>query len=74
LSQKNDVRIVEQIATEKIGMVKEGALEKRYINMSAGDYIELENTETEEQKSRSPLGTVLSSFSSAFDNLMDYVG
>ena len=75
LEQKNDIRLVEQIATEKIGMVKEGSVEKRFISMSDGDYIELENTATEDTERRSnPLGTVLSSFSSVFDNIMDYVG
>lgn len=75
LEQKNDIRLVEQIATEKIGMVKEGSVEKRFISMSSGDYIELENTATENTGRRSnPLGTVLSSFSSVFDNIMDYVG
>ena len=75
LEQKNDIRLVEQIATERIGMVKEGSVEKRFISMSAGDYIELENTGTAGTEKRSnPLGTVLSSFSSVFDNIMDYVG
>lgn len=75
LEQKNDIRLVEQIATERIGMVKEGSVEKRFISMSAGDYIELEDTGSAKTEKRSnPLGTVLSSFSSVFDNIMDYVG
>ena len=36
LEQKNDIRLVEKIATEKIGMVKEGAVTKRFISMSSG--------------------------------------
>ena len=73
LEQKNDVRLVEKIATEKIGMVKEGSVTKRFVSMSAGDSIELEAKEDGEE-SGGALGSLLSVFTGLFDNIKDYVG
>ncbi len=74
LEQKNDVRLVEKIATEKIGMVKEGAVTKRFISMSSGDSIELEATGTAEETGGGTLGSLLSVFTGLFENIRDYVG
>ena len=73
LEQKNDVRLVEKIATEKIGMVKEGAVTKRFISMSSGDSIELEATGTAEETGGGTLGSLLSVFTGLFDNIRDFV-
>ncbi|MBR3640268.1 MAG: hypothetical protein IKN50_06650 [Clostridia bacterium] len=74
LEQKNDIRLVEKIATEKIGMVKEGAVTKRFVSMSTGDTIELEATGTGEGSGGGTLGSLLSVFTGLFDNIRDYVG
>ncbi len=74
LEEKNDVRLVEKIATEKIGMVKEGAVTKRFISMSSGDTIELEAAGNAEETGASPLGSLLSVFTGIFENIRDYVG
>ena len=73
LEQKNDVRLVEKIATEKIGMVKEGAVTKRFISMSSGDSIELEATGAGEETGGGTLGSLLSVFTGLFENIRDYV-
>ena len=74
LEQKNDIRLVEKIATEKIGMVKEGAVTKRFISMSSGDTIELEATGSGEESGGGAIGSLLSVFTGLFDNIRDYVG
>lgn len=71
LEKKNDIRTIESQATEKIGMVKENNVEKKYVSFSAGDYIELED-ESAEGEERGPIGTMLSSISSALGDFMDY--
>ena len=72
LEQKNDVRLIEKIATEKIGMVKEGAVTKRFISLSEGDSIELEVSSAPEGRSGA-FGSVLSAIAGFFDNIRDYV-
>ena len=39
LDQKNDLNLIEQIATEKLGMVKIDEITKKYITMDPGDSI-----------------------------------
>ena len=39
LNQKNDLTLIEQIATEKLGMVKIDEITKKYITMDPGDSI-----------------------------------
>jgi cell division protein FtsB len=39
LEQKNDLILIEQIATEKLGMVKIDEITKKYITMDPGDTI-----------------------------------
>ena len=74
LEQKNDIRLVEKIATEKVGMVTEGAVTKRFVPMSSGDTIELEATGTGEESGTGALGSLLSVFTGLFENIRDYVG
>ncbi len=74
LDQKNDIRLVEKVATEKVGMVKEGSVTKRFISMSSGDSIELEATGTGEEAGTGALGSLLSVFTGLFENIRDYVG
>jgi cell division protein FtsL len=57
LEEKNDVELIEQIASEKLGMVGGESVQRRYVTLSSGEHIEIyEEPEVEETD-----GVVLSS-------------
>ena len=67
LEEKNDIRVIEEIATKDLGMVKEDSLQRRYISISDGEHIELLNTEEENEEKTG--GVLLSSILSALGDL-----
>lgn len=69
LEEKNDIRTIEKIATEELGMVKEDSLQRRYVSLSDGEYIELLNTEEESEEQTG--GVLLSSIFTALGDFFD---
>lgn len=69
LEEKNDIRVIEEIATKQLGMVKEDSLQRRYISLSDGEYIELLNTEEEGEDQTG--GVLLSSIFSSLGELFE---
>jgi len=69
LEEKNDIRTIEKIATEELGMVKEDSLQRRYVSLSDGEYIEL--LDTEEDTAEQTSGVLLSSIFSALGDFFD---
>ncbi len=66
LEEKNDIRLIEEIATTQLGMTKEDSLQRRYVSLSDGERIDI--LETEEEKE----GGVL--LSSIFSAIGDFFG
>ena len=71
LEEKNDIRVIEQIATEKLGMVKEDSVQRKYISLSDGERIDIIEDENAEEETAAP-GVLLSSIWSSLGNLFDY--
>ena len=71
LEEKNDIRVIEQIATEKLGMVKEDSVQRKYISLSDGERIDIIEDEDAEEETAAP-GILLSSIWSSLGNLFDY--
>lgn len=70
LDEKNDVRLIEQIATTEMGMVKEDAVQRKYVSMSDGERVDLiEDSDVAEDVGG---GTMLSSIFSALSGLFEY--
>lgn len=70
LDEKNDVRLIEQIATMEMGMVKEDAVQRKYVSMSDGERVDLiEDPDAAEDVGG---GTMLSSIFSALSDLFEY--
>ncbi|MBQ4354999.1 MAG: cell division protein FtsL [Clostridia bacterium] len=67
LEEKNDVRKIEEIATTELGMVKEDSLQRRYVSLSDGEYIELVAQETEESAGGVMLSSIFSSLERFFE-------
>lgn len=71
LEEKNDLTMIEKIATEEYNMVKEGSVQKKYISLAEGDRVVLDNVETEEKGGF--MNGMMSSAASMFDDLLDYI-
>lgn len=71
LEEKNDIRVIERIATEELGMVKEDAVQRKYVSLSDGERIDIIEDEESDTGSAAS-GILLSSIWSAFGNLFDY--
>ena len=69
LDEKNDIRLIEQMASVSLGMVKEESVQKKYISLSDGERVDL--VETPEEPSEKGLGTMLSSFFALFGDLLN---
>lgn len=70
LEEKNDIRVIERIATEELGMVAEDAVQRRYISLSDGERIDVISDGGAEDRTTS--GVLLSSFWSSLGGLLDY--
>lgn len=67
LEEKNDVELIEQIASEKLGMVSGESVQRKYVTLSDGEHIELFE-ELEEEKTD---GVVLSSIFTSLGKFFD---
>jgi len=65
LEEKNDIRLIEEIATTQLGMTKEDSLQRRYVSLSDGEHIDILEVEEEEEN-----GVLLSSLFSSIGNLL----
>ena len=70
---KNDIRVIEQIATEEYGMVKSNRVESKYISVAEGERIVLPESDGEEVAEGGVFTTLMSAASSNWDKLMEYI-
>jgi len=72
LEERDDIRVIEKIAVEELGMVKYDLVESRFVSVSGGDRIEL--TEEETQAVESGLwSTMLSAVGESFSRVREYI-
>ncbi len=74
LEEKNDIRVIEQIATDELGMVKEDVVQRWYLSLSDGERIDIidENEEADGSTASGVSGVLLSSIWPSLDSLFDY--
>ncbi len=76
LEERDDIRVIEDIAVNRIGMVKGTTVESRYISVSGGERVELLSAapeETEQQQSGGMFSTMLSAISENLQRLREYI-
>ena len=75
LEERDDIRVIENIAVNELGMVKNDLVENRYVSISGGDRVELaEETEgTQSAKESGIFSTMLSSLGENWDRLLEYI-
>lgn len=72
LEGKNDLRVIEKIATEELGMVKRDQILQKYISLSTGDRVELYDTQTGEAEGGMGMG-LLSAIGKNFEAWLEYL-
>lgn len=70
LEMKNNLRNIEKIAEDEIGMVREDSVERQYISVSDGERIDV--IDKGDSDSPRQTGVLLSSILSSFGDLFDY--
>ncbi|MBQ4043106.1 MAG: hypothetical protein IJD06_03840 [Clostridia bacterium] len=72
LEERDDIRVIERIAVEELGMVKYDLVESRFVSVSGGDRIEL--TEEDAQAVEAGLwSTMLSAVGQSFSRIREYI-
>ena len=72
LEERDDIRVIEKIAVEELGMVKYDLVESRFVSVSGGDRIEL--TEEDAQAVEAGLwSTMLSAVGESFSRIREYI-
>ena len=73
LDEKNDIRLIEQMATASLGMVKEDSLQRKYISLSDGERVDvIEVSASADAAGEQGMGAMLSSFFAAIGDLFGY--
>ena len=71
LEEKNDLRVIEKIAVNELGMIKKDFITKNYISMSNEDKVEIYDTDDENADSIS--STLLSAIGEQLSRFMEYI-
>lgn len=71
---KNDVRVIEQTATEDIGMVKSNQVQSKYITVGDGERVVVVDNKTDAAgQDLGVFSTLMSAVSANWDRLLDYI-
>ena len=74
LEERDDIRVIEDIAVNEIGMVKNDLVESRFVTVSGGNRVELSLPESEEAAPRHGIfGNLLSAIGENFEKLREYI-
>ena len=72
IEEKNDIRTIEQIATDQLGMVGEDSVQRKYISLSEGERIDIIGGDTD--PAEGTFGTMLSSIAAALAGFFEDLG
>ena len=73
LDSKNDIRMIEETATNDIGMVRSNQVTSKYISVSGGERVEVVENSEEAEEDFGVLGTLMSAIGTNWDHLMEYI-
>jgi hypothetical protein len=76
LEERDDIRVIEDIAINRIGMVRGNLVESRFVSVSGGDRVVLSGTESDTAPTEGGYGlfsTMLSAFGENLEKLREYV-
>ncbi len=73
IDAKNDIRVIEEEATSRIGMVKSNQVATKYVSISDGERVEVVDASEENESEYGVFGTLMSVMGSNWDHLMEYI-
>jgi len=75
LEERNDIRVIEDIAVNQIGMVKNDLVESRFVSVSGGDWVELAlpAAEQTEKETQDIFSTMLSAIGENLNKIGEYI-
>ncbi len=74
IDAKNDIRFIEDEATNRIGMVKSNQVATKYVSISDGERVEVvDNSEADGESKYGVFGTLMSVIGTNWDHLMEYI-
>lgn len=73
LELKDDIRTIERIATEEIGMVKSDRVDTRYISVSGGERIDVIESPEDQTEGVNMFTTLLSAIGENFEKILDRI-
>lgn len=72
LEERDDIRVIEKIAVEELGMVKHDLVESRFVSVSGGDRVELAAEEAQAVEA-GLWSTMLSAVGQSFSRIREYI-
>ena len=74
LDAKNNIRTIEDEATNRIGMVKSNEVASKYVSISGGERVEIaDDSIGKGEESYGVFGTLMSAMGANWDHLMEYI-
>lgn len=74
LGERDDIRIIEDIAVNQIGMVKNDLVENRFVSVSGGNRVEvMQSEEEEDEKNENIFSGMLSAIGENFEKIKEYI-
>lgn len=73
LEKRDDIRVIEDVAVNQIGMVRGSLVESRFVSVSGGDRVELLNHAEADEKTQGGYSFFSNMLSAIGENLRDYL-
>ena len=73
IDAKNDIRVIEEEATSRIGLVKSNQVATKYVSISDGERVEVVDASEGNESEYGVFGTLMSVMGSNWDHLMEYI-
>ena len=73
IDAKNDIRVIEEEATSRIGTVKSNQVATKYVSISDGERVEVVDASEGNESEYGVFGTLMSVMGSNWDHLMEYI-
>lgn len=73
IDAKNDIRVIEDEATNRIGMVKSNQVATKYVSISDGERVEVVDASEESDGEYGVFGSLMSVMGANWDHIMEYI-
>ena len=71
VEEREDIRVIEKIATEELGMVRSDLAQQRFVSLADNDSVEIVKVDKEEEQG--VFASMLSAISESLGSISDYI-